>query len=78
VFESNTANSEDGGTFSELGVSELDSFEVESRHGLLFLSVPCARDSTLAGVAFVGVGGWLELLVFTAGFDSFGSSGDWL
>lgn len=73
MFESNTANSEDGGTFSELGVGELDSFELESREGLLILSVPCARD-----VAFVGVGGWLELLVFTTGFDSFGSSGDWL
>lgn len=57
MLEFSAADVEDGDTSTELAVSELDSFEVESRRGLSLPLVPFAREETLAGVAFVGVGG---------------------
>lgn len=57
MLEFSAADVEDGDTSTKLGMSELDSFEVESRRGLSLPLVPFAREETLAGVAFVGVGG---------------------
>ena len=76
MLESNGADAEDGGASTDLGVSELDSFEVESHPGLSFPSVPFAGERISAGAACVGdVGGGLWLNSFTADFDSFGYSG---